>query len=137
MRPTKKLFGSSYERKPSNLPKRIQIWKKTSVDAAINVVQLLIQSDGEILLLLLKSSCSYDWDNCNCNTCVSVNLWQCFLSLSKKETKIPSRKAKLVLEASLRRHTFCQIVHQLSQIVTFFFLYLSRAWHLCEIQFII
>ena len=30
-----------------NLPKRIQIWKKTCVDKLVNVVQLLVQSDGE------------------------------------------------------------------------------------------
>ena len=30
-----------------NLPKKIQIWTKICADKVINVIQLLIQSDGE------------------------------------------------------------------------------------------
>ena len=42
---TNKFFEAAV--KPSNLSKKIQIWKKTCADKVINVVQLLIQSDGE------------------------------------------------------------------------------------------
>ena len=37
MRPTKERFRSSYETKPSNLPKKIQIWKKTCAGKVIKI----------------------------------------------------------------------------------------------------
>ena len=65
-------------------------------------------------LLLLKCSCSHNWDNCN--RC--VNLRQCFLSLSKMyigvmgKGRFQAGRAKWVWEASLKCDTFYWTVHQ-------------------------
>ena len=59
MRPTKELFGSSYERKPSNLPKKSRYERKPVLIKLLTLFNYW-SNQMEKLLLLLKSPYSHD-----------------------------------------------------------------------------
>ena len=47
--------------------KRVNYWIKSVsfINKVIDIIQLLVKSDRETYCCYLKSSCSYDWDNCS------------------------------------------------------------------------
>ena len=64
----KQLLRKTFEREPTKENPNIEE-NLCLMDKVINVVELLVQSDG-VQLLLLNSSCSHDGEKCN--KCVNL-----------------------------------------------------------------